>query len=326
MHDHPDDDVESLLRLAGRRQRLSAAELEPIHAAARSAWRRHVRRTVWTRRAGLGAVALAAGLLLVLGLRFGWRGPAEPLATLALQTGEVSLSGALTDGSGLAAGSVVATGAGGRAALHLIAGPSLRLDVATVVRLDTADQLTLERGAVYVDADPAAHGRPVEVATVLGSIHHIGTQFEVRLLTDEPPSTASSLRVRVREGAVRVEGRAQSWRVEAGSELTVGTAGGARKTRVAPAGESWEWTQRAAPALEIDGATLAVFLAWVSRETGLGWHYADPSLESAAREIVLHGSIEGLTPTEALAAVLPGCGLRHRQIEQGWWLESDYRQ
>ena len=42
---------------------------------------------------------------------------------------------------------------------------------------------------------------------------------------------------------------------------------------------------------------------------GARWEYADPALRHRVERIVLHGSGEGLTPEEALAAALPTCGL-----------------
>ena len=66
-----------------------------------------------------------------------------------------------------------------------------------------------------------------------------------------------------------------------------------------------------APGFDIEGRSLEAFLSWVSRETGLRTDLHDEDTVRAA-EIDLHGSIDGLTPVEALAAVLPACGLKHR--------------
>jgi len=51
------------------------------------------------------------------------------------------------------------------------------------------------------------------------------------------------------------------------------------------------------------------FLDWASRELGTRWEYGRPEMRRRVEPIVLHGSLEGLTPDEALAAVLPTCGL-----------------
>jgi hypothetical protein len=55
------------------------------------------------------------------------------------------------------------------------------------------------------------------------------------------------------------------------------------------------------------------FLDWVSREQGWRWQFEQPAMRGRVEQIVLHGTIDGLTPEEALAAVLPTCGLSFRQ-------------
>ena len=46
---------------------------------------------------------------------------------------------------------------------------------------------------------------------------------------------------------------------------------------------------------------------------GMAWAYNPPDMGGRVRQSVLHGSIEGLTPDEALVAVLPPCGLTFYQ-------------
>jgi hypothetical protein len=55
------------------------------------------------------------------------------------------------------------------------------------------------------------------------------------------------------------------------------------------------------------------FLHWITREHGWSLEFADSSLRARLDRIVLHGSIVGLTADEALAAVLPTCGLTSRR-------------
>ena len=59
----------------------------------------------------------------------------------------------------------------------------------------------------------------------------------------------------------------------------------------------------------LEGATVPAFLNWVSREQGWRWEYASPAARRLAERAVLHGSIDGLTPEDALLAVLPASGL-----------------
>jgi hypothetical protein len=89
-------------------------------------------------------------------------------------------------------------------------------------------------------------------------------------------------------------------------------------------GSEWEWVQRAAAPMAIEGATLTAFLDWAARETGRPWRFA-PGVPPSAGAMVLHGTIAGLTPEEALSVVLPGCRLRHRVADGAWWIESTPR-
>jgi ferric-dicitrate binding protein FerR (iron transport regulator) len=142
------------------------------------------------------------------------------------------------------------------------------------------------------------------VRTPLATARDIGTRFEVRLLD-------SGMRVRVRGGLVRLEHRGATYEATPGVELTA-TAGILQRRVAALHGPEWDWTLRVSPPFALEGRTLGSFLQWVEREGGWRPRFADPALERSSSSIVLHGSVEGLTPEEALAVVLPTCGLRHR--------------
>lgn len=339
-HDRSGDELEPLFGVAGRRPRLPEHELAPIRAAARGAWRRQLQRAAVRRWAG-SAVGLAAGALLVVGLlardaRTVGRGSPTAAASpvevgeLLLEVGEVTVlgpDGAIPDG--LRAGSTVVTGRGGRAAVRLSGGTSVRIDVESTVRLEAATLVALDRGAVYVDSNPRSPHAPIAVVTPLGTVRHRGTQFEVRLFDDLSAPAASgaavALRVTVREGALDVDRGGRAFEARAGVELTLRADGSLEQSSAPSHGATWDWTQEAAPPFPIEGSTLAAFLDWVSRETALPWRFGDSSLEAIARETILHGSIAGLTPEEALSVVLPGCGLRHRRVEAALVLEPARR-
>ena len=69
---------------------------------------------------------------------------------------------------------------------------------------------------------------------------------------------------------------------------------------------------RVSPPLDMEGATLAAFLERVGREHGWVVRYADQALQGEAARIVLHGSVNGLTPTEMVDVALRTSGLTHR--------------
>lgn len=265
----------------------------------------------------LGAAA-AAGVLLAAGLTTRGRpGPLEPAGTLEMQVGDVVVKGNRDIPERLTSGTTIETGSRGRTALRL-ARASVRMDVGSAIRIDSSQGITLQRGAVYVDSGQTLPGNePLEVSTALGSVRHVGTQFEVRL------PTADTLRVRVREGAVLVDRGGEIYETSAGDELIVRSNGEVRQAPAPALGSSWDWILRAAPPLKIEGVTLAVFLEWVARETGRTWVYDDPSLLRTTQEVILHGSIEGLTPEEALSVVLPGCGFGYRRADKAFLLERD---
>ena len=315
-----DDALARLLRLAGPRPATPEERTDRVRAAVRKSWlaeiqsRARLRWYAW-------ALASAAALVVVAWATLKRGGPvpgaAPPVASLEAQSGagaEVFVPGAervtsLALGQAIVAHSEVRTGSDGRAALRLASGASLRIDLGTRVLLLTASELRLDRGAVYVDSVPRAdRGLPLRVHTPFGVAQDLGTQFEVRIVEN-------ALRLRVREGQVVLRRGDLSESALAGSELTARAAGGLDRRPVAVDGPEWGWAIEIAPSFEIEGQSLDRFLGWVSRETGWRLRFASADTSRAAPSIVLHDSVRGLTPAEALAAVLPTCGLTHRVSE-----------
>jgi hypothetical protein len=307
------DRIGQLVTLGGRRPVPDPAQMSRARAAAHHEWSRVVDRR--TRRLSfwsLAGAAIAAGVLGVAGwsLRHAPAPvPGPEIATLRTVTGSVLIASAgessrAVSGAGMRirAGDRLETIDGSRAAFEMPGGLSVRLDRDTTARLDSASRLILERGAVYIDARPGASDSVLNVDTSFGSVRHTGTQFEVRV--DE-----SALRVRVREGSVAVEAGGQRWASRAGEGLILARSRPPERHAIAVSGPEWSWVSELAQPFRLEGATAPAFLAWVSREQGWRWEYDNPSLRTRVERIVLHGSIEGLTPEEALAAVLPTCGL-----------------
>jgi ferric-dicitrate binding protein FerR (iron transport regulator) len=314
---HDDPALAGLVRAAGRRPEPDAAAAAAVRAVVAAEWRQVVaaeaaRRAGQRRRRVGGALALAAsvaGVALLL-----WRDPAGtpapvPVAavagTVARATGPVQVAAAddrwlpLPVGAGVAGDAAVATGPGGRVAITLPGGASLRLDEATRV-VFAANGLTLEQGAVYFDtgADPAAVP-DFAITTARGTVRHVGTQYEVRAAPGD-----GAVAVSIREGRVAIATRADRLEVPAGERLTLLADGATARTPVGPADASWAWTQAVAPEFDIEARTLADFLAWVARETGARVEFASPADAAAAGTVRLRGSVRGLTPEQALRAVL----------------------
>ena len=134
----------------------------------------------------------------------------------------------------------------------------------------------------------------------------MGTRYEVRLAD-------AAMHVRVRDGLVAVERDGTRWTTGAGEALVLPGSGTPSRQQIGTTGSEWSWADRLSAPFVLEGATAVAFLDWVSREQGWQWEIADAALRARASRILLHGSIEGLTPEEALAAVLPASGLTYRR-------------
>lgn len=321
-----DRDVRELLERAGPRPELPADDLEVIVAAGRTAWRDVVGEPAVRRRRGKGGIAaLAAAVVLAIAVGWWWTatrfggleqdegrlGAGEPVARIV----EAWDAPEPLEGRTLVAGTAVETGDGAgslarRLALRLGSGTDVRLDTGSRLRLASAAEVELERGAIYVDAGSGS-GSHLAVRTPFGVVRDVGTRFQVRLDDGEAPMS-----VRVRDGRVAVE-RAGVSRVAAAGEAIVVREDGTMERYPAPGhGPAWGWATATAPRFELEGRTLAQLLDWVSRETGWSVRYQDPDLASTAHEVVLHGSIDDLRPDQAPFAVLPGAGLEG-ELENG---------
>ena len=316
-----DLDLERLLKSAGPRERPPAEVEHAVRTQLHAEWtamlianrgRRHRR----------GAFALAAGLLAAaFGLWIAASGTGAPPAavgTLAVASGEVReragwLSGwrAMDGGDVVLAGRTLETGTGGRAAIALPGGVSVRVDSGSRVALAGPDSLRLERGTLYVDSGPGeARLAQLRIETPAGSVRHVGTQYELRLLD-------TGVQLRVREG--RVEFRSPDGAVEqgrSGEQLVIFGDGRVERAATPLHGPSWDWVADSAPAIDLEGMTLSRFLAWAGRELGREVSY-DPALtEADLASVVVHGSTAGLTPGEALNAVLATTSFRADLVDE----------
>ena len=306
--------IRDLLVLAGRRPEPAAFRTARVRAAVEAEWRRSTRRPHWP----LWSLAAVCGLLLVLlWPRTPAPSPAAPpaapaYATLTRVTGTVQVGVAGSAASPASAGTqvgsetVVETSAG-RALLSFASGHSVRVDHNSRIVLQATNRIALERGRIYVDSGEGRHdGEGLQIATPSGVVTEIGTRFEVA-------TEGGIVQVRVRDGAVRIDGAHASVNVAAAEAVRIDAAGLPERKAILPSGPEWSWLETIAPPFKIEGATLESFLHWVSREQGWEWRYRDDAATRHGARVVLHGTIEGLTPAEALEAVLPTCGMESRR-------------
>jgi hypothetical protein len=294
------------LRDAGPRAVLPDEDLAVIRDAARAEWRRRYgSRAARPRVAGWIPVAAAAAIVAAaIGLL--WRSrtvapvPAPPPNVASVE--RTSDGSPWRVGNVLPAGTDVTTDAAGRLALRMVGGASARLDTGTRLTLASPTSIELAQGAVYVDT---AGGTPIQVRVPAGVVRPTGTQFEVRVAD-------GVTRVKVREGAVRLDGSSESARAASGEELVVGADGGLSRRPIPPFGPEWDWVLASAPVPAIEGMKVRKFLDWIGRESGLRVELADAETAALADSVELHGSVAHLTPLDATGVVLASAGLEYR--------------
>ncbi len=305
-----DDDIAQLLRKAGERERPDVTMRAEVRAAVETEWRqlisardRRKRRTVWAAAAGVAMAALGVWVVRPMLIP-------RPEAVAVLERATGIVEGRVDAGRGwtrLAPGAPIAvlqeirTAADARAALTLPSGIELRIDQATRLAFDRPGEASLHQGAAYVDtgADPRADGFALRTSS--GTVRHFGTQYEARV-------HGAGLRVAIREGSVRIDTPNGPVSGAAGEQILL--ADGRVSRRELPTNDAaWDWVGSVSPAYAIEGRTLSEFLRWAARETGRDLLFSSADVEREASQIVLRGSVEGLSPDESVAAVTATTGL-----------------
>jgi ferric-dicitrate binding protein FerR (iron transport regulator) len=309
------DPIARVLKFAGSRPHPDPGRKADFKRALRAEWRRVAEPRAQRRTFGWAA-GIAAGIAAALVLTWlqPWRITQQPTVMQVvgrvvrsegivrrLPTSTSSPSQSVTVGDEVHTDTVLETTETGRMALALGEGISLRIDVGSRIVLVGDRVVTVERGAVYVDSSADKRGS-VLIHTQNGDVRDIGTQFEVR-------AERSSFRVRVREGEILVKRNDSEMTARAGEGLHVDQQGRYVRSTVPIFGPEWAWTSTVAPQFQLEGSTVQQFLEWVAREQGWRWRFVDADTARRAAGIVTHGSLEGYTPEEALAIVLPTCGL-----------------
>ena len=316
-----EDHTVRLLRLAGARPSVPDARAARVRAAVHHQWELgHRRRTIRRRLLTATAVlATAAAVVVIVGraTRID-RAPTPADQVVAVveridgnprRSSDMANSGAtrgLSPRDVVRAGEWIETDPSARVALRFSDGTSVRLDRGSRARMLSTSVIELSSGAVYLDTDRTSG--QFEVRTAVATARDVGTQFEVRMID-------KALRLRVRTGVVELREGPRSVSGRGGTEITFSAAGAVTRP-IAPHGPEWDWTASVAPPWEIEGLALSVFLERIAREHGWQLRYADAALASDASGIILHGSVNGLPPREALAIAITTSGLNH-QLENG---------
>ncbi len=341
-HDHNDEaSIARLLRAAGRGPTASDEARSRIYRAAHGEWRnnfagstakqlpRSEPRRSWS--LGLNAwflrgLPVAAAVALAVVVLYVAQSPAPQIrvelasVTKTIGTATVIDGDALTPSPLTAAatvirsGDTVTTGSDGAASLTLDNGLVLRVNSGSELLMASDDSIEVRRGTVYLDSGTSGESSAaLQIDTPFGRVWHRGTQYEVRVGTN-------NVRIRVREGAVGFrDARAADaeYLGEAGEQLLISeNSNEPVRSTIATSGAEWQWVEGLATAPSADEYRLAELLAWIARETGRELRFANAAAESNARAQTLYG-IAGLTPAETLEVIDSTTGTRYELTDGG---------
>jgi hypothetical protein len=301
-----DDPIGHSLELGLHRQALSAAAVARIHAAVRQEFLATAQAARRRRFAKVAAIAAClAGLAIVAAISMLPIGEGAWVASVAAVQRLPAPSDISPAVAQLQVGARLHVGQRWEARdltlLALASGGMIRALPGTSIQATGDNEIVLGAGRVYLDFPPGS--KPFVLHTPGGIVEHVGTQFEVF-------ATEGDVRIRVREGSVRVHTLHGMQTVEMGAELFVPGTGPVVRHSVPTYGPDWEWVEAISPRYEIENRPLSEFLAWVARETGRRVDFADARAKEVALHTRLHGSVEGLKPLEALDRVLSTTTLR----------------
>ena len=288
-------EIDELISEAGPRPPLPEQDLTAIREAARAEWQELVTRhsAATTGRRG-HALTLAASLVLVIAAAWWWmtatRGT-DPISVAVVatverssgfETAEVEVGSEILVGMTIETG-VAADGVPQRLALRLSSGASLRVDGLTELGFPSENEVELRAGAVYFDGGGEMSAPdPLTIKTEFGAVHHVGTQYEVRLVDYD-----DAVRVRVREGEVELESGSGSYTILAGEQFELAADGRTEKDSIRAYDPAWNWATEVSPGIEIDGISIRSYLEWLSRETGRELVFESDGIEDYAVEHVI---------------------------------------
>ncbi|MEZ5499115.1 MAG: FecR family protein [Steroidobacteraceae bacterium] len=293
------DALRQLLERAGRRPEPPVEIRDAVYLSTLVAWqdstrrRRNVRLTAWALAASVVGVAIVLALM--------WRAPGGELgAVVATSDGPAGIS--------LRIGETLDLSSQSGRVLELTSGQQLRLASGSRLRFVASDRARLEAGRVYF-ASQDGPDRPLRLDTPLGTVSDVGTRYSVEL-------SPRDLRVRVRDGRVRVNTSAQITEADSGVELRFDATGQEVGRRpVARHGDDWRWVDALAPPMALDGRPLLDVLEQIAYESGRQLSFADTTLRGECERIELHGPVLDLSLGDRLFAVLVTTGFE--AVENG---------
>jgi hypothetical protein len=289
-----EEPLERTLQEGLSRAPLTDAAYARIHAAVAAEWQAVVEsRPRSTPRRWVAVVSGLAAALIVATVLLSVFSKKQPFGVIARP---------LELRATLSVGKVLATR--GPVLVELRDGGSLRIAPGAELEVTGSDEVFLRKGELYADLPPnSQRAATFVVRTPFGLVEHLGTQFDV--------AVNGELRIRVREGSVRLRRGSQTQTAVAGTELVVPRVGAPSQRSTATHGPEWSWVEALEPDYPIENRRLADFLQWAARETGARLHFQDEHAREVAERTRLHGSVQGLSATQALETVFATTSLRY---------------
>jgi len=287
------DTLTALIKLAGPSAEIDSRVEDRVYTAVHREWSRN---KPWSQPVRWALpFALAASILIAFSLRESDTVPQpQTVGSVTVAMGETGLK----VGDHVNTGDVLDTSNGHGVSLALNDDISLRVDAETLIKVDSANEFTLMAGRIYIDTgDRIYSDRHVTVHTASGVATDVGTQFSVRFEN-------ADMSVAVREGQVDLNEGDQIHTAQRGDKITVRPGKAAQYDVVPVTGEQWGWALALAPTFDIENRSLLDFLRWVARETGLELSIESDEMRMETMRPKLHGSVDGMSPLEALEAVL----------------------
>lgn len=295
-----DGNIEDLLTSAGSRPEPPAEVAEQAYRLLKDDWsdlvraRKQRRRRSWLSvAASIGVFVAAAWMINVNQQPSSW--------TLSVASGQVQLN-STTYGSAqsmtLREGDTLISVAASR--FTQPDGADLRLADATELRWQGSNRFYLVQGAAYIDTQDTTD---FVVQTPLGEVRDIGTRFMVRVDDDE-------LVVAVREGAAEVSSAFGAQVAQADdrqAKLVTIDANGQHLQDEAFSAPRWNWIHTVATGY--DDHTLSVLVTQISHDLGKPIRFASHGVEVSVANDRVDGSLDNMSPRQALDIVTRSAGL-----------------
>ena len=330
-----DDELASLLQAAGKRSVPSPEVSDKIRQSTHAAWLDAVQaakanpvttasnnppkqRARWSQVWAIAATVVVGFMAFMLLPKLSLFTNTTPVvAQLMMSNGQIAIKPSL-HAKVINAGARLSTQNDGLIAIQLTDNTKITLAKNTQIIVANAGLIKLLQGRIYVDSPDA--NTSIIVATPLGEIVDIGTQYEVSV-------SPQMLGVTMREGVTQISlaGKTLYGRVAEGfgDAITVDAQLNVTHAKVATTDEHWQWTQSAVSDFNLHNATAHDLLHWASRVTGKKIIYASPQVQRTAEQTHLSGGhVAAQTISQTLPALFKTTTLQVEERRDAFWISE----